>query len=69
MSISRSTVLFSIIFLLLTLSGCEKEGPAEQAGEKFDNAVNTMQEKAADTSDKAKEKLEEAGDKAEEATD
>lgn len=68
MSISRSTVLFPIIFLLLTLAGCEKEGPAEQAGEKIDKAVNTMQEKAADTSDKAREQLEEAGDKVEEAT-
>ncbi len=69
MRISRSTALFSIIFLLLTLAGCEKEGPAEQAGEKIDEAVDTMQEKAADTSDKAKKQLEEAGDKVEEATD
>jgi hypothetical protein len=69
MSISRSTALFSIIFLPLTLACREKEGPAEQAGEKIDKAVDTMQEKAAETSDKAKEQLEEAGDKVEEATD
>ena len=69
MNISRPTALFSIVFLLLTLAGCEREGPAEKAGEKIDNAVSTMQEKAADTSDKAQEQLEEAGDKVEEATD
>lgn len=40
------------------LGGCEKEGPAEQAGENIDEAVEEMQEQAEDTTDKAMEKIE-----------
>ena len=43
--------------LLATLPACEKEGPAEQAGEKIDQAVES-----------AGEKLEEAGDELREKT-
>jgi hypothetical protein len=45
-------------FVAFASVGCEKKGPAEQAGEKVDKAV----EKAAD-------KVEEAADKVEEATE
>jgi hypothetical protein len=51
------------------MASCEKEGPAEHAGENIDEAVDTMQNKADDISDKAMGKLEQAGDKIEEATD
>lgn len=48
--------------LLLAMSvglvACEKEGPAERAGEKVDEAV-----------EKAGDQMEEAADKVEEATD
>jgi len=52
-----------MLFLLLLsmsvgLAACEKEGPAERAGEEIDEAV-----------EKAGDKMEEAADKAEEATD
>jgi hypothetical protein len=35
--------LIPIATLLIMLSGCEKEGPAEQAGENIDEAVEEMQ--------------------------
>jgi hypothetical protein len=43
--------------MLVTLSGCERQGPAEAAGEKIDNAV-----------EKAGEQLEKAGDSIRDAT-
>lgn len=41
-----------------TLSGCEKKGPAEKAGEKVDDAL-----------EEAGDKIEDAGDKVEDALD
>ena len=69
MKLSQSTALLATAILVFTLAGCEKEGPAEQAGEQIDEAVETMQDKADDAGDKAMDKLEEAGDEIEEATD
>ena len=69
MKLTRATTILSIGMLLFTLAGCEKEGPAEQAGEQIDEAVDTMQDSAEDTGDMAMEKMEQAGDKIEEATD
>jgi hypothetical protein len=64
-----TNTLLSIIAVLFTLAGCEKEGPAEQAGENIDEAVEEMQEKAQDTGEKAMDKMEEAVDEMEEAAD
>jgi len=47
----------AVITLLATLSGCDKqEGPAEQAGKKMDNAM-----------DSAGQKIENAGDRIQDA--
>lgn len=43
--------------MLVTLSACEQQGPAESAGEKIDNAV-----------EKAGEQIEKAGDSIRDAT-
>jgi len=43
--------------LIAVLAACEQDGPAEQAGEKIDNAVES-----------AGDKLEQAGDKIQDAT-
>ena len=54
------TIVLSLTFALIVaigVGGCEKEGPAEKAGEKIDKAT-----------EKAGEKIEEAGDKAKDAT-
>ena len=69
MKIYQPAALLAVGILLFTMAGCEKEGPAEQAGEQIDDAVDTMQDKADDASDKAMDQLEQAGDKIEEATD
>ncbi len=43
--------------ILVTLSACEQQGPAEKAGEKIDNAM-----------EKAREQVEKAGDSIRQAT-
>ena len=55
----KRNVLFILLVALLSagLIGCEKEGPAESAGAKIDEAM-----------EKAGEKLEEAGEAIEEKT-
>ncbi|MEO6117748.1 MAG: hypothetical protein ABIP37_01605 [Methylotenera sp.] len=56
--------------LMITgLAACEKQGPAERAGEKMDNATEKMGDKIEDATDKAGDKLEDAGDKIEDKTD
>jgi uncharacterized protein YjbJ (UPF0337 family) len=54
----KRLILASLFILALGVSSCEKEGPAERAGEKID-----------DTVEKAGEKIEEAGDKIKEKTE
>jgi uncharacterized protein YjbJ (UPF0337 family) len=41
--------IFSLVFLI---AACEKEGPAEKAGGKIDQAVENTQEKVEETVDK-----------------
>ena len=62
-----STVFATLI--IIGLAACEKQGPAEKAGEKIDNAAEKMGDKIEDATDKAGDKLEEAGDKIEDKTD
>ena len=58
-----------VIAALLALSGCEQEGPAEQAGENIDEAVEQAREEAQEASEQAMEKVEEATDTLEEKAD
>ncbi len=51
-----------LILASLMLVGCEKQGPAEQAGEKIDRGVEN-------TKDTVSGAIEDAGDKIEDATD
>jgi len=51
------------------VTSCEKEGPAEKAGEKMDNAAEKAGDKVEDATDNAKDKVEDAGDAIEDATD
>lgn len=69
MKIFQSTALITLATLTLLLTACEKEGPAEQAGENIDQGVEQIQEKADAAGDKAMGTVEQAGDKIEEATD
>ena len=69
MKMFKSTTLIALATLMFLLTACEKEGPAEQAGENIDQAVEQIQEKADAAGDKAMGTVEQAGDKIEEATD
>ena len=51
MKMPKTLILLLSLLALLVFTACESEGPAEQAGEKIDNAV-----------EEAQEGLEEAGD-------
>ena len=77
----RALTRISLIALLMGafavgISGCEDEGPAEEAGETVDEAFeetgDTMEEAAESAEDAAEEagdELEEAADRVEEKTD
>jgi uncharacterized protein YjbJ (UPF0337 family) len=56
--LKRLIMFLSLIILAAGIAGCEKEGPAEKAGEKIDEAI-----------EQAGDKLEKAGDKIEEKTE
>ena len=68
--------LLTLLMLSAVLVACEKDGPAERAGEEIDEAVeqvtgksNDMSDDVEDAVDAAKGKVEEAGDAVEEAAD
>ena len=51
------------------VTSCEKEGPAEKAGEKMDESAENAGDKIEGATDEAQDKVEEAGDAIEDATD
>lgn len=55
-------ILF-ITFGALALSACEKQGPAEEAGESIDNAVEDAGASIEDATDEVGGSIEEAGDR------
>jgi hypothetical protein len=57
MTMNRAAAVLAAIAVSMTFAACEKEGPAERAGKKIDNAVAT-----------AGNKIEQAGDKIQDAT-
>ncbi len=60
-------VLFSCM-IIVSFTACKKEGPAERAGKKIDEAVEKTGEKIKESAEKAGDKIEEAGDKVKEST-
>lgn len=59
--------VFCGIALVVSLSACEKEGPAEKAGKKVDESMEKSQQMMEDAGEKTEEMVEEAGEKVEEA--
>lgn len=53
----KKFILLLLYLVTIALTGCEKEGPVENAGKKIDNAIEN-----------AGEAIEEAGDKVKDAT-
>ncbi|HEU4624061.1 MAG TPA: hypothetical protein VFS52_04820 [Steroidobacteraceae bacterium] len=62
----RETSLVAFVAVLLTLGivSCEREGPAERAGEKVDHAVDTLKNGGEEP---ASDKLDDAADNARDA--
>jgi len=52
--------------MTVSLSGCEKKGPIEQAGEEVDEAVDTMKNGGKESTSS---KLDDAGDKLQDAAE
>lgn len=58
-----STMLFAVavsIALMFGAVGCDREGPAERAGENIDRAAERAGDKIEEASEKAAEKIEDA---------
>lgn len=68
-TVKKIIALLCGLMLVLFIAACEDEGPAEKAGEKIDNAVESTQESMEEAGDKLEEQMEEAGDKIEETGD
>ena len=72
MKIFRS-LLFALLMVaaVVGIYGCPQndanDGPAEQAGEKIDDAVDNAGDTIQDAGDKAGDAIEDAGDKAQDA--
>lgn len=64
---NRITILISAL-MLSTSIGCEREGPAEQAGEKIDQAVEETHQRVEKATEEAGQILEEAGDRVRQET-
>ncbi|GJL81277.1 MAG: hypothetical protein DHS20C01_09110 [marine bacterium B5-7] len=67
-----STILFRTFLaalFALGLAACEQEGPAENAGEKIDEATENVKDAVEDAVNKVGDTVEDVGDKIEEQTD
>ncbi|HMB38381.1 MAG TPA: hypothetical protein VKO85_04815 [Wenzhouxiangellaceae bacterium] len=67
-----TSALFALLFALgggAVLTGCEQQGPAEEAGEEVDEAVEEAEEEIDEAAEEAGDAVEEAADEVEEETD
>lgn len=67
-----TSALFALLFALgggAVLTGCEEQGPAEEAGEEIDEAVEDAGEEIDEAAEEAGDAVEEAADEVEEETD
>jgi hypothetical protein len=53
----------------LTLASCDRQGPAERAGEKIDHATEDAQDSMAKAGDKVGDAMHDAGDKIKEGAE
>jgi phage-related minor tail protein len=62
---ARHTLILtsSAVLLAAFISACDREGPAEQAGEKIDDAVQTTGERIEEVGDSAAEATNRAGER------
>lgn len=67
-----TSALFALLFALgggAVLSGCEEQGPAEEAGEEIDDAVEEAGEEIDEAAEETGDAVEEAAEEIEEETD
>lgn len=67
-----TSALFALLFALgggAALSGCEEQGPAEEAGEEIDEVVEDAGDEIDEAAEEAGDAVEEAADEVEEETD
>ena len=64
----RKTLLMLVTFSFLGMYGCDSDGPAEEAGERLDDAVDSMADTADDIGDSITEAAEDACDEVGDAT-
>jgi hypothetical protein len=67
MLIKKLTVISILILFVTAFVACEQQGPAEEAGEKIDEAAEEAAEKVEEAGDAMEETAEEVKEKAEEA--
>jgi hypothetical protein len=63
----KKLLALTLLGLAFAAAGCDREGPAERAGEKIDNAVDQVQEQAQDAREKAEGLADDLRDKVDEA--
>lgn len=68
MNAKNTSLLLVMLMLAFGLVACNQDGPAENAGEKIDNAAENFGDTMEDATDDAGDTLENAGDEMEEAT-
>jgi predicted small lipoprotein YifL len=65
----KLSIMAFVALMFVGLAACDKQGPAEEAGERIDDSAERMGDKMEDATDNAGEKMEDAGDKIEDKTD
>lgn len=65
----KAPVLALILLAAAFAYGCEKKGPAEEAGEKIDHTMSDALDKAEEAGEKIQDAAEEARKKIEEASE
>lgn len=63
----RLAASFAAALLTIGISACDRDGPAERAGEKIDRAGEKTGDKMERAADKAGDKMERAGEKIQDA--
>jgi hypothetical protein len=60
--------LFSGLCLVFSIAACEKQGPAERAGERIDEGTERAGEKLEETTERTGEKMEDTGERSGDST-
>lgn len=67
--VRKATALALILFGSVFAHGCEKKGPAEEAGEKIDETMSEALDKAEEAGEKIQDAAKDAREKIEEASE